>query len=215
MNEPSPPSDPSLVPLCTRTLPPALRDAGLSVHADFVTPEEEQTLLQAIDALPWDSTLRRRTQHFGRRFDYVQKGVGLACSPLPACVSALVQKLLSAGVVPWPAADVADGDAIQVTVNEYLPGVGIASHVDTHGAFADGIAALTLSAGTAFRMQRVAPGHVSEAATADHAVWLPPRSLLVMAGASRYAWRHGPPFKLQSRIQDSPTATVWMPKKST
>ena len=31
----------------------------------------------------------------------------------------------------------------------------------------------------------------------------------------RYAWRHGPPFKLQSRIQDSPTATVWMPKKST
>ena len=63
-------------------------------------------------------------------------------------------------VLPW------DGLADNLTVNEYLPGAGIANHVDTHSAFEDGICALTLGDGCAMRLQRRDESHV---------IWLPPR----------------------------------------
>ena len=47
--------------------------------------------------------------------------------------------------VPWAEEAAADG-RVQVTVNEYTPGVGIASHVDTHSAFEDGHATRAESA---------------------------------------------------------------------
>ena len=61
---------------------------------------------------------------------------------------------------------------LQCTVNEYPPGVGIAPHIDTHSAFEDGIASLSLGGGCAFRLRRGSDG-------ADHSVWLPPRFMTV------------------------------------
>lgn len=197
MNAPAPPSDPGLVPLCSLRVDNRLVDAGLVVAEDFVSAAEAEELLRAIDALPWDATLKRRTQHYGRRFDYLHKSVGAdeQVEPLPECIRALVMRLMAHRplLVPWRSMS-----TIQCTVNEYLPGVGIASHVDTHSAFEDGIAALTLSAGCAFRMQRAATD-ASEAA--DVSVWLPPRSMLVMAGAARYEWRHSISGRKYDRVQ--------------
>jgi hypothetical protein len=34
---------------------------------DFITPEEEQELLTAIDAGPWIQLARRRAQHHGQK----------------------------------------------------------------------------------------------------------------------------------------------------
>ena len=176
------------------------------MHHDFITTAEEAELLQTIDALPWDATLRRRTQHYGRRFDYLRKSVGVDESPPPPeCIAKVASRLCQAQppLVPWETgADL--WHELQITVNEYEPGVGIASHVDTHSAFADGIAALTLAAGCAFRMQRAPPETGSATVTrspTDLAVWLPPRSLLVMTGAARYEWRHSISGRKYDRVQ--------------
>merc|ERR1712039_897122 len=96
----------------------------------------------------------------------------------------------------------------QLTVNEYQPGVGIASHCDAHSAFEDGIVALTLGSGIVMEFRRprldsggkisvgrhhrlAPPPEESIQAVVQKNVWLPPRSLLVMSGEARYAWQHG------------------------
>lgn len=48
-------------------------------------------------------------------------------APFPACAARIAQRLQALPDVP-AALD-------QLTVNEYAPGVGLSSHVDTHSAF--------------------------------------------------------------------------------
>ena len=212
MNESAPPTDPSRIALAHRAVPDVLVDDDLRLHHEFISPEEEANLLAYIDSQPWDATVKRRTQHYGRAFDYQSKSVSLADAPppLPHCIAHVVERLLAAepNGLPstWTAAEVLD--AAQVTINEYAPGIGIAAHVDTHSAFTDGIVSLTLAAGITFRMQRKAN---SCAAVQDHALWLPPRSLLVMAGASRYAWRHSISSRRYDRVatEEATAAEPW------
>ena len=68
-------------------------------------------------------------------------------------------------VLPW------DGLADNLTVNEYLPGAGIAIHVDTHSAFEDGICALTLGDGCA-RLSTSCPKDTQEDADTFDAIVL-------------------------------------------
>ncbi|KAL1530208.1 hypothetical protein AB1Y20_001123 [Prymnesium parvum] len=181
-------------------VPEPLALAGLSLHLDAVSEAEETALLALIDSQPWDATLKRRTQHYGCRFDFRRKTVdpSAAAPPVPAGLGAIVRRLLAAEppLLPWGRAS--SPERLQVTIIEYPPGIGIAPHVDTHSAFADGIGALTLGAGVAFRMQQ-------REAAADYAVWLPERSLLVMRGAARYAWRHSISSRRHDRVEAPPT----------
>ena len=121
-------------------VPAALEAAGLRLHRDFVTEAEEARVLEAIDAAPWDCSIHRRVQHYGERFDYTTKTVSKARPPpLPPWMSPVLEAVRDRRSVPWAEEAAADG-RVQVTVNEYTPGVGIASHVDTHSAFEDGLA---------------------------------------------------------------------------
>jgi hypothetical protein len=43
------------------------------LYPAYVDPEEQQALLDAVDAAPWLSDLRRRVQHYGYRYDYTRK----------------------------------------------------------------------------------------------------------------------------------------------
>ena len=74
---------------------------------------------------------------------------GTLCSrqlvPLPPWMSPVLEAVRERRSVPWAEEAAADG-RVQVTVNEYTPGVGIASHVDTHSAFEDGHATRAESA---------------------------------------------------------------------
>uniref|UniRef100_A0A8B9QJ03 tRNA (carboxymethyluridine(34)-5-O)-methyltransferase ALKBH8 n=1 Tax=Apteryx owenii TaxID=8824 RepID=A0A8B9QJ03_APTOW len=71
----------------------------------------------------------------------------------------------------------------QLTVNQYEPGQGIPPHIDTHSAFEDEIISLSLGAEIVMDFKHP-DGHTV-------AIMLPQRSLLVMAGESRYLWTHG------------------------
>ena len=93
----APPRDPSRVALATLSLPETLAADGLAMHQNFVTPEEAAAIISHVDSAPWDTTIKRRTQHYGRRFDYRNKTVGDESSPLPKCMAIIVDRLLAAG----------------------------------------------------------------------------------------------------------------------
>jgi hypothetical protein len=50
---------------------------GLYLLHDFISEQEEQQLLAAIDKQPWLQLSKRRVQHYGYRFEYTTRGVDL------------------------------------------------------------------------------------------------------------------------------------------
>ncbi|XP_016381943.1 alkylated DNA repair protein alkB homolog 8-like isoform X2 [Sinocyclocheilus rhinocerous] len=160
-------------------------EKGVSLLEDFVSPEEELQLLQAVDWTPHtdDVTVQkalkhRRVKHYGYEFRYDNNNIDkdkLLPGGLPAECDALLQRCLADGhisVLPD-----------QLTVNQYQSGQGIPPHVDTHSAFEDPILSLSLGAKTVMDFKHPDGRSV--------AVVLPERSLLVMKGESRYLWTHG------------------------
>ena len=171
---------------------------GVQVVNDFITDEEASMLLTEIDARPWDTSIKRRVQHYGHAFDYATLKIAQpgTVPAMPAFFAELMARLTGSGLMPH-AVD-------QLTINEYEPGVGIAFHVDAHSAFEDGIAAITLGSGIVmeFRKADESSGKLSmgrhhrmsppqPGAEVSKNVWLPPKSLLIMTGEARFAWQHG------------------------
>ncbi|XP_061420048.1 alkylated DNA repair protein alkB homolog 8 [Lethenteron reissneri] len=163
---------------CTEALPP-----GLKLIPDCVSSEYEDQLLSCLDwgrqqPTAQQSLKHRCVQHFGYEFRYDNNNVDKD-KPLdrgvPAMCDELTDKCLSAGYIQHR--------PNQLTVNQYQPGQGIPPHIDTHSAFEDGIMSLSLGASTVMEFRHPDGSHAS--------VLLPRRSLLVMAGESRYLWSHG------------------------
>ncbi|WP_245578806.1 alpha-ketoglutarate-dependent dioxygenase AlkB [Cucumibacter marinus] len=157
----------------TAMLPP---DAELI--DDFVTDTDAVQLLAKIDSRPWQEDLRRRVQHYGYRYDYRARKIaeGSYLGALPEWLADLAARLASNGLF----ADRPD----QVIVNEYLPGQGIAAHVDCEPCFGDTIASLSLGSSSVMEFTELAgPRRLSAA--------LYPNSLLILRGIARYGWRHG------------------------
>ena len=70
----------------------------------------------------------------------------------------------------------------QMIVNEYLPGQGIANHIDHALHFGPVVASLSLCSGVLMRFRYN---------DQERELWLEPRSLLVLSGPARWAWSHG------------------------
>eukprot|EP00879_Flechtneria_rotunda_P014086 GHRR01014716.1.p1 GENE.GHRR01014716.1~~GHRR01014716.1.p1 ORF type:complete len:408 (+),score=126.67 GHRR01014716.1:55-1278(+) len=121
--------------------------SGLQLHLNFITEQQEQALLQQIDSQSWSHLAKRRVQHYGYKFEYSQRGVDSQqkMGPLPEWLQPL---LLRMEALP----DVLPLD--QLTVNEYAPGVGLSSHIDTHSAFSGAILSLSLGGGCAMEFRR-------------------------------------------------------------
>ena len=115
----------------------------------------------------------------------------------------------------------------QLTVNEYVPGSGIGSHIDTETAFNDGILIITLNGGIVMEFRKVIDDDASTKTNdADDGcldnsnkiqrknvqerklVYLPPRSLMLLSGDARYKWEH----MIVSRTTDTVDGTV-LPRK--
>lgn len=152
---------------------------GLALYPDFISAEEEAALLEEIDPLPWVTMARRRVQHYGHPFDYAGRTVDRkgTAAELPPHAAALLPRLTALPDV---------GPLDQLTVNEYPAGVGIGPHVETHSAFGDAIAALSLAGSGAMIFRRDGD---------QRAIFLPPRSLLIMSGEARLAWAHYVPHR--------------------
>lgn len=46
---------------------------GLTLIEDFLSKAEEAELLRQIDASEWNTSLKRRTQHYGYEYNYTTK----------------------------------------------------------------------------------------------------------------------------------------------
>lgn len=146
---------------------------GAQLFASFVTAEREAELIGRIDAAPWRADLKRRTQHYGHRYDYGRRGLAEPLGRLPEWLGLLTEEI----------ADWIGGTPDQVIVNEYLPGRGIASHIDRLDAFHGPVASLSLRSPCVMRFRSAGDEIVD--------VDLPPRSLLLLAGEARTSWSHG------------------------
>ncbi|RLN65126.1 hypothetical protein BBP00_00003026 [Phytophthora kernoviae] len=163
--------------------PPGLRVPGLRFEAEFITKEQEAACVAFFDrddGASWANTIRaRQVQHFGYEFNYDTR----RCDPnepmkdpIPDVLQPIVEQIKNCGVM--------DGDMPdQITINEYLPGQGIAYHLDTHSAFTTTIASLSICSEVVMDFRH--PDGVRH-----EGVLLPARSLVVMSGESRYKWEH-------------------------
>jgi alkylated DNA repair dioxygenase AlkB len=142
----------------------------------YISPQHHDALVTTIDAQLWRGDLARRTQHYGYVYDYRARSVDASAwlGELPPWLARIARQLTADGLVQ----KVPD----QAIINEYLPGQGIADHVDCTPCFDDVIVSLSLGAPVMMDLKRQGK-HV--------AVWLEPRSILVLRGEGRYAWTHG------------------------
>jgi alkylated DNA repair dioxygenase AlkB len=166
---------PSLFPL--ETTFPLLEIHGLCYIPNFITTAEEQALLQAIDAQPWLTDLKRRVQHYGWKYDYTARRVDetMRLGSLPDWLMVLCQKLERHGYFSKP--------PDQVIINEYQPGQGISPHIDCVPCFEETIASLSLGSPCVMDFIHADTGVKSLRL-------LEPRSLLLFSGDARYHWKH-------------------------
>ena len=152
--------------------------SGLNYVADYLSLTQHDSLLSAIDQAPWLNDLKRRVQHYGFKYDYKFRRIDLSMKigELPAWALEIAKDLQEKQFF----LELPD----QLIVNEYLPGQGIASHIDCEPCFEGTIASISLGSACvmdfthAIRKEKIP-------------VLLEPCSLVVLQGDSRYFWTHG------------------------
>ncbi len=166
---------------------------GLKYVAGFVAGPDEAQLLDAVDAMPWLSDLKRRVQHHGYRYDYKARKVdpSMYLGPLPEWARPLAARLLADGYM----IDAPD----QLIVNEYLPGQGITPHVDCVPCFGPVVCSLTLGSPCVMELSAV-EGDGAESLRLERG------SLLILAGEARYRWRHAIPGRKTDKVGGRPLA---------
>lgn len=148
---------------------------GLAYVPDFITPQQEASLISTIDAQDWLTDLKRRVQHYGWRYDYKAKRISedLRLGELPDWLAGYCKKLHIDGYF----SQMPD----QVIINEYLAGQGITPHIDCVPCFGDTIASLSLGSPCVMELSKDSQ---------KRPLLLEPRSLVVLSGEARYRWKH-------------------------
>jgi len=152
---------------------------GLNYVPDFLTKEEDDRLLALIEAGEWNTQWSRRTQSYGSSYDGTQS----FSKEMPYWADALAERLYKEGLTPIL--------CNTMLINEYLPGQGIAPHVDYH-PYDRTVVSISLGSPCIMDLEHV-EGYEK------HEIWLDPCSALIMDGESRYEWKHG----IAARKKDS------------
>ncbi|KAI4488319.1 hypothetical protein M0804_005167 [Polistes exclamans] len=169
---------------------------GLKVIEDFISEEEEKSLLNIIDWTedgPFLSDLKqRKAKHFGYEFQYHSNDVNpnTPIIPIPEECRFLQGRFKKHECGAY--------DYDQLTINRYLPGQGIPPHIDSHSPFNNTILSLSLGSTCVMNFKKE---------NAKVNVVLPRRSLLVMTDEARYAWMHGISSK-HSDLIETPNGIV-------
>ena len=157
---------------------------GLHYLPDFLTDGEQASLIREIDQGSWNSSLSRRVQQYGYRYNYKRREVTAQdyIGPLPEFLAPVAERLHQA------TEDFAECP-VQCIVNEYISDQGIAYHYD---AVSFGPAIATISLLETWNMEF----HRKPSANTIHGErnsLLETGSALIMTGESRYNWKHSIP----------------------
>jgi alkylated DNA repair dioxygenase AlkB len=156
-------------------LPSTLSKAGLVLLPDFITSEDEEKFIEFIDSQEWDTSIKRRTQHYGARYNYTTKDAKETVSPIPDIFSPLMSKLSEYL------------NCKQMIVNEYTATQGIAKHIDSKKDFGPVIVSVSLCSDTNMVFH--------EPKDEKETILLPRFSALIMRGDSRNIWKHEIPSR--------------------
>lgn len=152
---------------------------GLKIWDSFLTPDEQSHCVQRVDAAvnEWRDDLSRRVQHYGWRYDYKARAItpDMHIGALPDWLDILAQKL-------YDETGLFDRKPEQVIVNEYLPGQGIAMHIDHRGF---GPTVCTISLLDDWEMD-FSPNWKDK-----YPALLPQGSCVLLTETSRSEWQHG------------------------
>ena len=160
-----------------------------ATYLDAFASVEGAAALQAfVDDQPWLSSLRRRVQHYGWRYNYQkrQDGIEAFIGPLPDLLNSLGQQVEAHFSLP----DVFN----QAIVNEYEPGQGISAHIDCVRTFGPTVAILSLGSPCTMVFSNPKSGQTRPCR-------LYPRSLLLLQGEARHGWAHAIPPRKTDKVQ--------------
>lgn len=152
---------------------------GLKYIENYISHNEHNTIVMAIDGMPWLTDLKRRVQHYGYKYDYKKRSIdyNMYIGPLPDWSFKLSERLFKDNLIKY----IPD----QIIVNEYLPGQGIANHIDCEPCFNNTIISLSLLSPCIMDI-------INKDIPKDQIqVLLEPRSLVVLSDDARYKWTHG------------------------
>lgn len=131
----------------------------------------------------------RQVVHFGYTFDYTTLKPSTDTDPIPLTIQKVIDSVLNdTKLSSW--------NYDQVTINKYSSEQksGIGSHVDTHSVFDDKIVVLSLNAPVTmiFELPTDYDNTETQYPQLPNRVdlWIPPRSLMIMSGISRYLYKH-------------------------
>jgi len=156
----------------------------LTLIPQFVSALEEKNLLGWIDKQPWSTTLSRRVQQYGFAYDYTNlNAVPASTTAIPAELTPLMDKL-TAHMSRKPD---------QVIINEYMPGQGIAHHIDHVTHFGPVVCSVSLGSACVMEFKHKRTAEIKE-------IVLEPKSALVLTGEARYDWMHSIPKRRTDRV---------------
>jgi alkylated DNA repair dioxygenase AlkB len=151
---------------------------GLSYYPDFLTPERLNKITADLETnTNWvgvsTSKKARKVIQYGYTYSYAG-GSLRSTDPIPD-IYAISENLsrVSPELQNWI--------PNQLIINQYLPGQGIAAHIDHTARFGDKIACVTIGSGIEIEFTRGAE---------KKTIYVEPNSLYVMSGEARYKWKH-------------------------
>ncbi len=175
---------------------------GLYMFEDVINLDVETELDEYINDLllkeqEKNNTVKaRQVLHFGYTFDYttLKPNYNNNTRQIPAKIKKVIDDIfkninLKDWTIPW--------NYDQVTINKYSSNQksGIGSHVDTHSVFDDKIVVISLNSPVTmvfdlphYKDTKNYPNYTEYPHKID--LWIPPRSLMIMSGISRYLYKH-------------------------
>lgn len=161
---------------------------GLIYIENYISTNQHDLLLDEVYKCKWSSELKRRVQHYGYKYDYRTRNIhlGMRVESLPSWAIAISQKLVNDSYFSF----LPD----QLIINEYLPGQGIADHIDCEPCFEDTVVSISLGS---YAIMNFTHKITKEKIP----VILQPRSAVILKGESRYNWMHGIPARKSDKIK--------------
>lgn len=149
---------------------------GLTYIQNFISREEEISLLDSINKETWLSDLKRRVQHYGYKYDYKKRNIdnSMYLGELPSWTNFVTDRMSSLNLI--------DKTPDQLIVNEYLVGQGISNHIDCEPCFGDTIISVSLGSSCIMNFK-------NENQTVE--VFLEPCSIVILKDDARFKWSHG------------------------
>ena len=154
---------------------------GFAARGEIVSPDEERSLIERIDASPLEPFQfqnwlgKRLTVSFGSRYDFA-RGRMAAAPPIPDWLQPLRARAADFARLPPDA-------LVQALLIRYDPGAGIGWHRD-RPVYAD-VVGMSLGAPATLRLRRRKAGGFDRAAAP-----LEPRAMYHLAGEVRHDWEH-------------------------